>query len=137
MLGTTVEKNVIVEYIIYHQYIASGMNLTQPTDFEVLDSLSDGKRDVAANIAHRLEKDRAYLNTRLPHLNDYGLVEQIGPAEKAGLYEITEKVCSLLNIKICITPKKLILMRSLKLNKRNRDSERSTGYPLCFAPAKH
>ena len=67
------------------------MKLTQPTDFEVLDSLSDGKRDVAANIAQRLQKNRAYLNTRLPHLNDYGLVEQIGPAEKAGLYEITEK----------------------------------------------
>ena len=35
------------------------MKLTQPTDFEVLDSLSDGKRDVAANIARRLKKDRA------------------------------------------------------------------------------
>lgn len=65
------------------------MKLTSPTDFEILDSLSDGRRNVASNLAYRLDKDRAYLNTRLPILSDYGLVERIGPAPSSGLYEIT------------------------------------------------
>jgi hypothetical protein len=65
------------------------MKLTQPTDFEILEALSDGKRDVAANLAIHLDKNRDYLNTRLPILYDYGLVEKIGPAEESGLYKIT------------------------------------------------
>jgi len=65
------------------------MRLTRPTDFDILAALSDGKRDVAVNIAERLDRDRAYINTRLPALLDYGLVERIGPADKSGLYEIT------------------------------------------------
>lgn len=55
-----------------------------------MESLSDGRRNVAANLAHGLDKNRAYLNTRLPVLCDYGLVERIGPAPSSGLYEITE-----------------------------------------------
>lgn len=66
------------------------MRLVEPTDFQILDALSDGRRNIAANIAIELDKDRAYLNTRLPELEDYGLIERIGPAEKSGLYEITE-----------------------------------------------
>lgn len=58
---------------------------------EILEALADGKRNTAANLAHILEKDRAYLNTRLPVLADYGLIDRIGPASKSGLYEITEK----------------------------------------------
>lgn len=65
------------------------MKLVNPTDFEILESLSNGKRNVAANLAHDLGKDRAYLNTRLPVLLDYGLVERIGPAPNSGLYKIT------------------------------------------------
>ncbi|MFB6095206.1 MAG: ArsR family transcriptional regulator [Halodesulfurarchaeum sp.] len=67
------------------------MKLAVPTDFEILDALSDGKRNTAANLSYILDKDRSYINTRLPVLADYGLVERVGPAPNSGLYEITEK----------------------------------------------
>lgn len=67
------------------------MKLTAPTDFDLLEALSDGKRNNAVNLAHKLDKNRAYINTRLPILADYGLVERVGPAPKSGLYVITEK----------------------------------------------
>lgn len=67
------------------------MKLAVPTDFEILEALSDGKRNTAANLSYILDKDRSYINTRLPVLADYSLVERIGPAPNSGLYEITEK----------------------------------------------
>lgn len=67
------------------------MRLVDPTDFEILAALNNGKRNVASNLAVELDKDRAYLNSRLPVLADYGLVNRIGPAERSGLYEITAK----------------------------------------------
>ncbi|AAG20136.1 hypothetical protein [Halobacterium salinarum] len=67
------------------------MKLAVPTDFDILDALSDGKRNNAVNLSHILDKNRAYINTRLPILTDYGLVERIGPAPKSGLYAITAK----------------------------------------------
>ena len=60
------------------------IRLTQPTDFLILDSLSDGKRDTASNIAKRIDKQRTYINTRLPVLADYDLIEKIGPPRKLG-----------------------------------------------------
>ena len=48
-------------------------------------------RNVAANLSIKLDRDRAYLNTRLPHLEGCGLVEKIGPAERSGLYEFTDR----------------------------------------------
>jgi hypothetical protein len=67
------------------------MKLAAPTDFELLSALSDGKRNTAANLAIEIERNRSYINTRLPVLADYGLVDRIGPAERSGLYEITER----------------------------------------------
>lgn len=67
------------------------MRLTVPTDFEILQALSDGKRNNAVNLAHDLDRNRSYINTRLPVLADYGLIERVGPAPNSGLYEITEK----------------------------------------------
>ena len=67
------------------------MKLVQPTDFELLESLADGKRNVASNLALELDKDRAYINTRLPQLEDYGLLKRIGPAPNSGLYQITDE----------------------------------------------
>jgi predicted transcriptional regulator len=67
------------------------MKLAVPTDFEILEALADGKRNTAANLSYILDKDRSYINTRLPVLADYELVERIGPAPNSGLYEITEK----------------------------------------------
>ena len=65
------------------------MKLASPTDFDVLEALSDGKRNTAANLAIEIDRDRAYINTRLPLLADHGLLERIGPAPNSGLYEIT------------------------------------------------
>ena len=67
------------------------MRLTAPTDFDILEALSDGKRNNAVNLAHELDKNRAYINTRLPILADYELVERVGPAPNSGLYVITTK----------------------------------------------
>ena len=67
------------------------MKLASPTDFDILDALSDGKRNTAANLAIEIDRDRAYINTRLPILADYGLIERIGPAPNSGLYEITDR----------------------------------------------
>lgn len=67
------------------------MKLTSPTDFEILTALSDGKRDNASNLSYILDKNRSYINTRLPILADYGLVERVGPAPNSGLYVITKK----------------------------------------------
>ena len=67
------------------------MRLVQPTDFEILDALSDGRRNTAANIAHLIDRNRGYINTRLPILADYRLVSRVGPAPNSGLYEITAR----------------------------------------------
>ena len=64
------------------------MRLVQPTDFDILDALSDGRRNTAANIAHLIDRNRSYINTRLPILADYGLIERVGPAPNSGLYVI-------------------------------------------------
>ena len=45
----------------------------------------------AINLAVLLDRNRAYINTRLPVLADYGLVDRVGPAPKSGLYTITER----------------------------------------------
>lgn len=67
------------------------MKLASPTDFDILEALSDGRRNNAVNLSHELGRNRSYINTRLPILADYELVERVGPAPNSGLYEITEK----------------------------------------------
>ncbi len=75
------------------------MRLAEPTDFEILEALSDGRRNTAANLSYILDKDRSYINTRLPILADYTLVERVGPAPNSGLYEITERGHEVLDIR--------------------------------------
>ncbi|MFW6448872.1 MAG: winged helix-turn-helix domain-containing protein [Halobacteriota archaeon] len=67
------------------------MKLRRPTDFLILEALDRHGRNVAPNLAEHTGKNRKNINTRLPVLWDYGLVEKVGPAEHSGLYEITEK----------------------------------------------
>ncbi|ADB63656.1 hypothetical protein Htur_4919 (plasmid) [Haloterrigena turkmenica DSM 5511] len=67
------------------------MRLRQPTDFLILEELEDKGRNVATNLAAHTGKSRKNINTRLPVLEDYGLVQKIGPAERSGLYEITSE----------------------------------------------
>ena len=70
--------------------VTSRMQLSVPTDFDILEALEDG-RNVPGNIALELDKSRGYVRSQLPHLRDYGLVRKIGPLESSGLYELTEK----------------------------------------------
>lgn len=67
------------------------MRLASPTDFEILEALSDGRRNNAVNLSHLIDKNRSYINTRLPLLTDYGLLRRVGPAPNSGLYEITDR----------------------------------------------
>lgn len=67
------------------------MRLRQPTDFLILEALQAQGRNVATNLAHHTDKSRKNINSRLPVLADYELVEKIGPAQRSGLYEITKK----------------------------------------------
>ncbi|SEV82182.1 winged helix-turn-helix domain-containing protein [Natrinema salifodinae] len=67
------------------------MKLRQPTDFLILEALEDKGRNVATNLSAHTGKSRKNINTRLPVLEDYGLVRKIGPAERSGLYEISSK----------------------------------------------
>lgn len=67
------------------------MRLRQPTDFLVLEALHSYGRNVAPNVAEITGKSRKNVNNRLPVLADYGLVRKIGPAQRSGLYEITER----------------------------------------------
>ena len=67
------------------------MRLRQPTDFLILEALQAQGRNVATNLAHHTDKSRKNINSRLPVLADYGLVEKIGPAQRSGLYEITKQ----------------------------------------------
>ena len=65
------------------------MSLRQPTDLLILEALEETGRNVATNLAHHTNKSRQNINTRLPVLSDYGLVQKVGPADRSGLYEIT------------------------------------------------
>jgi hypothetical protein len=67
------------------------MKLRRPTDFLILDALEQHGRNVATNLEHHVDKSRKNINTRLPVLADYGLVEKIGPADHSGLYEVTRE----------------------------------------------
>jgi hypothetical protein len=67
------------------------MKLRQPTDFLILQALAERGRNVAPNLAEYTGKSRENINTRLPVLEDYRLVTKIGPADRSGLYEITER----------------------------------------------
>lgn len=67
------------------------VKLSRPADFDILEALSDGERDVARNLQHKIEASRAHINNRLPQLADYGLVEKVGPADNSGLYRITSR----------------------------------------------
>mgnify|MGYP006302611673 CR=1 FL=1 len=68
--------------------LASQMKL-RPMDFSILAELRKG-RNLAANLYMDLDASRQYINERLTLLEDYGLVDRIGPNPRAGLYELTE-----------------------------------------------
>lgn len=75
------------------------MKLRRPTDFLILEALQLYGRNVAPNLAELIDKSRKNINTRLPVLDDYGLVDKVGPSGNSGLYEITEKGVAVLELR--------------------------------------
>jgi hypothetical protein len=59
------------------------------TDIAILVALEEYGRNVALNLQHHVETDRDYLNTRLCQLAKAGVLDRIGPSERAGLYELS------------------------------------------------
>mgnify|MGYP005845148319 CR=1 FL=1 len=66
------------------------MELTEPTDFDVLAAFRDG-RNVGANVALELGLEPASVTTRLSRLVEHGLLARVGPSEQSGLYELTKR----------------------------------------------
>lgn len=67
------------------------MKLVVPTDFEILEAMSDSKRQTAPNLAEILDRERQYMNDRLADLAGKGLIKKVGPSERSGMYEITTR----------------------------------------------
>lgn len=67
------------------------MDRINKTDFKILEALADGERNIAANIALEIDADRGYINNRFSYLLSRDLVQRVGPKERSGLYQITEK----------------------------------------------
>lgn len=62
-----------------------------PTDWEVLQILGDGRRHHRANLAKITDKDGDYISQRLSRMYEDDLVHRVGPAERSGEYEIAPR----------------------------------------------
>lgn len=67
------------------------MRLRLPTDFDILEVLSRGKRQTPANVAAHVDKGRQYVRKRMNHLVEHGLVTEVGPSKRSGMYVITAR----------------------------------------------
>lgn len=65
------------------------VKLVVPTDFEILEVMSNAQRQTAPNLAEILDQRRQYMNDRLSNLASMGLVRKVGPSDRSGMYEIT------------------------------------------------
>jgi DNA-binding MarR family transcriptional regulator len=64
--------------------------LTVPTDLEILELLSNGDRQTPANVAAHLDHDSRYMSERLRNLEERGYIRDAPPAERSGMYELTD-----------------------------------------------
>jgi predicted transcriptional regulator len=67
------------------------VKLVVPTDFEILEAMSDGRRQTAPNLAEIIDRESKYMNNRLAALAGVGLVEKVGPSDSSGMYVITDR----------------------------------------------
>lgn len=67
------------------------VKLVVPTDFDILEAMSNGKRQTAPNLAEILDRESKYMNNRLAELAGGGFVKKVGPAERSGMYTITDR----------------------------------------------
>ncbi|MDB2284504.1 hypothetical protein PM038_04360 [Halorubrum ezzemoulense] len=63
--------------------------LTVPTDLEILELFSTGDRQTPANVAAHLDRDSRYMSERLRNLEERGYIRDAPPAERSGMYELT------------------------------------------------
>ena len=67
------------------------VRLRVPTDFDILEVLARGKRQTPANIAALVDKGRQYVTKRTKYLAEHGLVHEVGPARRSGMYVVTAR----------------------------------------------
>lgn len=67
------------------------MKLTDPTSFQVLRVIADGRPQTATNLGEILDQDARYMSNQLNDLHKTGLVRRVGVAETSRMFEITEK----------------------------------------------
>ena len=65
--------------------------LTVPTDLEIAELLSTGERQTPANVAAHLDHDSRYMSERLRNLEGRGYIRDAPPAERSGMYELTNR----------------------------------------------
>lgn len=63
--------------------------LVTPTDLEIIGLLSTGLRQTPANVGAHLSRNPKYMSERLRGLEDRGYIRDAPPAEKSGMYELT------------------------------------------------
>lgn len=66
-------------------------SLTIPTDLEILDILSTGRRQTPANIGAHKDREQNYMGSRLRFLRDLDYLRYAPPADRSGMFEITER----------------------------------------------
>lgn len=66
------------------------LRLVVPTDFRILEAMSDGKRQTGSNMGAIIGKDGKYMNGRFSDLAGEGLIRKVGPSPTSGMYEITD-----------------------------------------------
>jgi RIO-like serine/threonine protein kinase len=64
------------------------VRLVQPTDFDILDEMSDGRRYTASLLADLLDHRARYMSNRIGHLDSYGLITRV---RDSTMFEITPK----------------------------------------------
>lgn len=64
--------------------------LTLPTDLKILNVLAAGRRQTTANIVEHLDLKTPYASERLRTLEKRGWLRDAPPAERSGMYEITD-----------------------------------------------
>lgn len=62
------------------------MRLYVPTDFEILELMSDGKRYTGSYVGDLLDRKGTYMNSRFRTLAGHGLIQKVG---ESTMYTIT------------------------------------------------
>jgi len=66
----------------------SKLRLRNPTDFEILDLMSDGERYTPGYVAECLDRDSGYMRNRIRELAGNGLIDRVG---NSTMYILTQR----------------------------------------------